>query len=1104
MTDGADITIVEYNDKMAKDLAVMYNSWEDLWPGGYTQGVPYDEDRVKKQFGTMSSIAILIAIDDETKKPIGSCTLHQHVRDIDAAYVGTLGVSPEALNKKVGKRLLLRAIEIVRKDGRKRVDLNTWPGNMRAVPLYKKVGLMWNASGDGVQMEDYVPGILDHPLAKPFFELLPDGLTWYDVHDREIVQAPDEFTENNMEIFPYKFVQENSNLSVIIDKHSRHITSIERVLDGSKLRVSARVSQHKVLCGVPSNYIIEIENGGEREIDFKAKLKAFSALVFNDKDTASYKIQPGERIAWEVGFTVGATAPIHRRNIRTPTIDAALEIDGVKFPLRTGLIIRPAATIMNKADHVRITPGGTASIPVAIMSAADFALSGSVHVDSPSSSLKVSVNQADIHLTPEGQSGVLLDLTADSNLESKTYDLWLHLKLNSDDGVSLTTRKFRIPVYCIDNGSVAVGEDDQLLRKTIISSDYSATFDYEGALFRASYANADLEGTFLLRSQIGPPFGIDSFRFTPREVDVSNEGDSIVVCMKGNHPERPLAIEDRVVFEKGTGIIIHQVWVTNTGKDPHAFQLRIYGGGQGIGLNVGRKCIPLKGGVLVDNVNSMVLNYPGIPSAPEAYDEGWLAIEGRFTTIGELWDLSKVEEIRLGGNQISLMQYPVTSLEAGERRKLSEILLVLNASHWYDVQRLYRLRIGKTISRFDIDSEFSTRQYYDLAIKPAVIPSITDTTVSVRAKKGILAPIPVNLDVDVPDSWIPKIRSLTSSENQEESSSKLEMHQIEDNEDFEITLKPSKEAKDGFKVYNGMIRLKSMTEKMFPFNIIQLGLAGNSVEVTEIEEDGLKGFKVANGLIEYKVSQDYGGCLYSLKNRKGTELLISSFPTGTAKPGGFLNNYYGGIQPVIWDDSLDEQFTNVITNKEQMEGKAISVGPWLGVEISWIGKIQLSTRGVRLRVQYLTTGGSPVVLTRWIIENITKAPLRTFPSFIIDAGFDGEVPEQLFRALDNDQMTTFYASQVPSVVIPSNNLLWIRNGDLESAPEGLGILHAGKNNNGVFGLAISGIIIGSSMGFGPHIAPGETRVDFSCFVVDPASDDELIGLQKNLEYLLEE
>ncbi|MFW9933229.1 MAG: hypothetical protein ACFFDR_11285, partial [Candidatus Thorarchaeota archaeon] len=80
-----DITIIEYEDKLAKDLADMYNTWEDLWPGGYTQGVPYDEERVKKLFGTMSSIAILVAIDNETNKPVGSCTLHPHVRDSDAA-----------------------------------------------------------------------------------------------------------------------------------------------------------------------------------------------------------------------------------------------------------------------------------------------------------------------------------------------------------------------------------------------------------------------------------------------------------------------------------------------------------------------------------------------------------------------------------------------------------------------------------------------------------------------------------------------------------------------------------------------------------------------------------------------------------------------------------------------------------------------------------------------------------------------------------------------------------------------------------------------------------------------------------------------------------
>ncbi|NHJ15017.1 MAG: GNAT family N-acetyltransferase [Candidatus Thorarchaeota archaeon] len=1102
MSESADIRIVEYDEKLAKDLAVMYNGWEDLWPTGYTQGVPFDEERVKKQFNTMSSIAILIAVDNATNKPVGSCTLHAHVRDADAAYVGTLGVSPEALNKKVGKRLLLRSIEIARADGRKRMDLNTWPGNMRAVPLYKKVGLMWNPSGDGVQMEDYIPGILDHPLAKSFFDSLPDGITWYEAHQRELTQAPDDYTEENMEIFPYRFSYGDNSLSVIIDKHSRHITAIERGVDGSKIKVRARVVQHKVLCGVPSKYILEIENGSTKDADFKGSLKAFSALTFEDKSTTSLKVQAGESVTWEVGFTVGPEAPIHRRNIRTPTIDAALELDGVKFTFRTGLIIKPAAEIMNKANYTRIIPGGAARIPISIISASDFEMKGSVHVESPSESLRISPMTKEIQLQPEGQSGIVLDVEADPDLKARTYDLLLHLKLASN-GVSLTTRKFRIPVYCLFNGSAAIGDDDRLLRKTILSEDYVATFDYEGAIFRARYANADFEGVFLLRAQIGPPFGIDSFRFSPREVAVSEGADISVVAMKGAHPERPLHIEDRAVFERGTGIVIHQVWATNTGKEPHSFQVRMYGGGQGINLNVGTKYIPLKGGVVADSANSQVLNYPTIPSSPNAYDEGWIAIRGEHTTIGEIWDISKVEEIQMGGNQVRIMQYPIMSLEPGERRMISEVFLVLNASGWQDVQRLYRLRIGKRIQNVGMETEGSTRQLYDFDIRPAVIPSLSETEISLRVRKAILAPLPVNLDVEVPEAWQATLSSLNSPKDQMQRSSRIEMHPIADNEELQIKLKPSKLAKDGFIVYEGNLRLRALTDKVFPFNIIQLGSAGTKVEVSEIEEEGCKGFHVKNGRIEYKVSHEYGGCLYSLKNSKGTELLISSFPTGEAKPGGFLNNYYGGIQPVIWDDALDEEFTNVITNREKMEGKRISIGPWSGVEVSWTGAVQRSTRGVRLRLQYLTTGGSPLVLTRWIIENVTDATLRTVPSFIVDAGFNGEVPDRLFRAIENDRMTDFYASQVPSVAVPRNNLLWIRNGEIDQNPEGLAILHAGKGV-GTSAIGIGGIIIGVSMSLGTHVSPGETKVSTSCFVVDPKSDAELMGLQKNLESILEE
>ncbi|TFH05146.1 MAG: hypothetical protein E4H14_13340, partial [Candidatus Thorarchaeota archaeon] len=97
MLEEFDIVIHDYDESMADGVAKMWNTWDELWPGSFTQGNPYTAERVKKQYATLSALAILIAIDQESKKPVGSCTLFAHWRDKEAAYIGTLGVSPKAL-----------------------------------------------------------------------------------------------------------------------------------------------------------------------------------------------------------------------------------------------------------------------------------------------------------------------------------------------------------------------------------------------------------------------------------------------------------------------------------------------------------------------------------------------------------------------------------------------------------------------------------------------------------------------------------------------------------------------------------------------------------------------------------------------------------------------------------------------------------------------------------------------------------------------------------------------------------------------------------------------------------------------------------------------
>ena len=63
MTEEFTIEIRDYEESLSEDIAAMWNTWDELWPGGFTQGVPYTAERVHKQLGKSDALAILIAID---------------------------------------------------------------------------------------------------------------------------------------------------------------------------------------------------------------------------------------------------------------------------------------------------------------------------------------------------------------------------------------------------------------------------------------------------------------------------------------------------------------------------------------------------------------------------------------------------------------------------------------------------------------------------------------------------------------------------------------------------------------------------------------------------------------------------------------------------------------------------------------------------------------------------------------------------------------------------------------------------------------------------------------------------------------------------------
>ncbi|MDF1538600.1 MAG: hypothetical protein P1Q69_06830, partial [Candidatus Thorarchaeota archaeon] len=494
-------------------------------------------------------------------------------------------------------------------------------------------------------------------------------------------------------------------------------------------------------------------------------------------------------------------------------------------------------------------------------------------------------------------------------------------------------------------------------------------------------------------------------------------------------------------------------------------------------------------------------SYPVLPGNPEAFSEGWMASSNENGVKGQFWDLNEIEEVRVGMGQLIFLQSPSVILEAGETRRLTRIWMVCNATDWTDVRRLYQARVLREQHLHITEDMIKSRPAFDFDISPVMMTSIGEHQIDVTARKALVAPLPVNLAVDAPKGWMAELHLAEPSGNDREDLSRLDGHPLQDQELLSMKVIPTKDIQDRFAIHTGSLNLTLTSSRRTPFHIIQLGASGNKVVVEESEEEGLKVFTVRNGLTEFKVSADYGGCLYSLKNSKGTELLVSTFPTAEPKPGGMLQNYFGGVQPVIWDDAFDEDLTGALTNREKMKAKVIEHGVWKGVEVSWVGKVQVTTRGVKIRLQYLTTPGSPLIMTRWIIDNVTSAPVSFYPSLYVDPGFDGDPSQMVFRTEWEGRVTDIYSGQIPAVPIPSSNALWVRKGDSDTDSEGLGVISPGSLP-GMMGIFLGPFMMMSTLDLTVKLQPKETREIVNCFVVNPEKQDDLAALQSVLSDLL--
>ncbi|MBN2461465.1 MAG: GNAT family N-acetyltransferase [Candidatus Cloacimonetes bacterium] len=253
-----NIKIVEYEKKYAASIAAMWNQSGDGW-GGYNTEIT--AEKVIREEASSPHINLYLALDDNMV--VGYCKLSEYREDEGALYIDLINVLPSYQGRKIGKALVLRCVQRTVELGWPRLDLYTWTGNTKAVPMYKKCGFFWEDRDDTTHLMDFIPTVLNTEILRDYFRVMD----WQKDSIREIAIEPDGIRENDSEYYRYLWQKDENRLEVDFCRYGRLIRRIEC----REFSVSVAVAKRKLIFG--RHYYVNFQITNKMEVPIKFRIR---------------------------------------------------------------------------------------------------------------------------------------------------------------------------------------------------------------------------------------------------------------------------------------------------------------------------------------------------------------------------------------------------------------------------------------------------------------------------------------------------------------------------------------------------------------------------------------------------------------------------------------------------------------------------------------------------------------------------------------------------------------------------------------------------------------------------------------------------------------
>ena len=666
-----------YADADASAVAALWRESAIEWPGGgpfggrhaTAEGVRH-EQRARHPLETF--IAWRHVPASGTPVAVGYCSLLAQPDDATATYVGLLTAHPAWHGQGVGRDLLMAAIARTIEIGRDRVDLHTWSGNLKAVPLYKKVGFFW-VPDTSVRMANFLPMLLRVGSVRSFFQ--QTGADWYADAVRTLDLAPDRDSRGAAEVYRYAWARDGARLEATIDRHANALVALAT----PNLSVGIALSDPRVPTGTKrtATFHLSVPDG---QPAVTATFVADGSGAVRTARQAHRTVAGGTtaEVDWDVEGVLSGPPSAPRPGMSSPDlvkILAVIDDEPITFAVAARVVPPVTLTI---DDVAPLFPGQSRDAWITVENETDEPVTAHVRATASGPFTVELGPTSTVHLAPRARTSLPIHLHA---TEAGTGTLHL-TGIHGDLPATV-----RLPLHAGHAGAIFVDQTEAHVRVT--TDDLVVTAPLANSGWQPTFTVADRHtGHALLRHScgLGPPFSpspISASTWTPV---VTHHPGAVAVVLRALPTDLPGVTFERHLRIASSGVVDVRYLLVNGSDAPLTFDV---GTGTSAELDGSRhtRIACVVDGVLVDDESDAFPDWEEPSGGASRLSEGWIAEYGDGMVVGAIWtDASDAH----GDGRLAELVLPLGTVAPGTSAETTTVRLYAGTGDWHAVRTRWR------------------------------------------------------------------------------------------------------------------------------------------------------------------------------------------------------------------------------------------------------------------------------------------------------------------------------------------------------------------------------------------------------------------------------